>query len=45
MCFGYDDTGKNYFFLINPTNGKVFEFLLNERINVGFHSIFVPNPL
>lgn len=45
MCFGYDDMGKNYFFLINPTNGKVIEFPLNERINVGFHSIFVPNPL
>jgi len=42
MCFGYDDTNCAYFFLINPENGEVFEFPLKNSLNIGFHSIFIP---
>jgi hypothetical protein len=41
ICFGYDEHMKGYFILIDPENGKVFEFLLNDKMNIGFHSIFI----
>lgn len=44
MCFGYDNMDNNYFFLINPENGELFEFPLKKHANIGFHSIFIPKP-
>lgn len=41
MCLGYDREMRGYFILIDPETGKVFEFPLNMKTNIGFHSIFI----
>jgi hypothetical protein len=43
MCLGYNDDMQGFFILINPEDGKVFEFPLNIKMNIGFHSIFTPS--
>jgi hypothetical protein len=43
ICLGYNRDMKGYFILINPENGEVFEFPINKKINIGFHSIFIEN--
>lgn len=40
MCLGYDDVNKGYFILIDPENGNIFRFPLDEKVKIGFHSIF-----
>lgn len=41
MCLGYDREMRGYFILIDPESEKVFEFPLNMKTNIGFHSIFI----
>lgn len=41
MCLGYDREMRGYFILIDPETGKVFEFPLNMKTNIGFHSVFI----
>jgi hypothetical protein len=41
MCLGYDRDMNGYFILIDPENGKVFEFPLKMKTNIGFHSVFI----
>jgi hypothetical protein len=41
ICFGYDIYMKGYLVLIDPENGRVFEFPLEKTVNIGFHSIFI----
>ena len=43
MCLGYDREMRGYFILIDPESGKVFEFPLNIKTNIGFHSVFIEN--
>jgi carotenoid cleavage dioxygenase-like enzyme len=43
MCLGYDRDMNGYFILIDPQDGKVFEFPLKMKTNIGFHSVFVKN--
>jgi hypothetical protein len=41
MCLGYDGEMRGYFLLIDPETGRVFDFPLSEKVNIGFHSIFI----
>jgi hypothetical protein len=43
ICLGYYGEIRGYFILIDPENGKVFEFPLNMKTNIGFHSVFIKN--
>jgi hypothetical protein len=43
MCLGYDQDMRGYFLLIDPETGRVFEFPLNMKTNIGFHSVFIEN--
>ena len=41
ICLGYNTKDEGYLLLINPENGEIFDFKLNEKVNIGFHSIFI----
>ena len=41
ICLGYDGEMRGYFILIDPEDGEVFEFPLNMKTNIGFHSVFI----
>jgi len=45
ITFAYDDAKKGFLLLINIHNSKIIEIPLNNSVNIGFHSIFVPNNL
>jgi len=42
MCLGYDNSNRGYFILIDPENGDVYKFPLQETVKIGFHSIYTP---
>lgn len=44
ICLGYDGDMRGYFILIDPEDGRIFQFPLTEKVNIGFHSIFVGKP-
>jgi len=41
MCLGYDGEMRGYFLLIDPETGRVFDFPLSKKVNIGFHSVFI----
>ena len=42
LSFAYDKCMKGYMLVINIQNSRIIEIPLEEQINVGFHSIFIP---
>jgi len=45
ITFAYDNLNNGYLLIINVNNSKIIEIPLNKSVNIGFHSIFVPNNL
>lgn len=45
MCLGYDNENRGYFVLIDPENGNVYKFPLQENVKIGFHSIYINEKL
>jgi carotenoid cleavage dioxygenase-like enzyme len=45
MCLGYDSENRGYFVLIDPENGDVYKFPLQENVKIGFHSIYTSEEL
>jgi len=45
ITFAYDNLNNGYILIINVNNSKIIEIPLNKSVNIGFHSIFVPNNL
>ena len=45
ITFAYDNLNNGYLLIININNSKIIEIPLKHTVNIGFHSIFVPNNL